>query len=140
MGDSSTDTVRTTTLEMTAPPRVHPSLLTKSKLAIMCVPEIPLPFYRYLYGEIGKSHYRQFGFDLQRWENPRWLGHFKGCGSDGVWRTVNHSLNHPWKLLDNCHRGRPIRSMTRHIRPLTRDRANTARERARRPSPRNRSL
>jgi GNAT superfamily N-acetyltransferase len=57
MVDSSPDTVRTTTLEMTKPPRVFPSLQIKSKLAIMRVPEIPLPFYRYLYGEIGKSHY-----------------------------------------------------------------------------------
>jgi len=50
-------TVRTTTLEMTAAPRTYPSIQTKSKLAIMRVPEIPLPFYRFLYGEIGKTHY-----------------------------------------------------------------------------------
>lgn len=57
MPDSSPDTVRTTTLEMLAPPRVYPSLQIKSKLAIMKVPEIPLPFYRFLYGEIGRSHF-----------------------------------------------------------------------------------
>ncbi len=57
MADSSPDTVRITRLEMLAPPRVYPSLHMKSKLAIMKVPEIPLPFYRFLYGEIGKSHF-----------------------------------------------------------------------------------
>ena len=57
MSESSSSTVRTTTLEMIAPPRTYPSLQTKSRLAIMRVPEIPLPFYRFLYGEIGKTHY-----------------------------------------------------------------------------------
>ncbi len=57
MADKPTDMVRTTTLEMKTPPRLYPSLQIKSQLAIMRVPEIPLPFYRFLYGEIGKSHY-----------------------------------------------------------------------------------
>ncbi|MCF6321461.1 MAG: GNAT family N-acetyltransferase [Rhizobiaceae bacterium] len=49
--------VRTTRLEMTTPPRALPSLQTKSKLAVMQAPQMPLAFYRFLYGEIGKSHY-----------------------------------------------------------------------------------
>jgi len=49
--------VRTTKLEMTSLPRALPSLQTKSSLAIMQVPQIPLAFYRFLYGEVGKSHY-----------------------------------------------------------------------------------
>ncbi|MCP4185589.1 MAG: GNAT family N-acetyltransferase [Hyphomicrobiales bacterium] len=57
MPSSTPDTVRTTTLELNAAPRIYPTIQTKSKLAIMQVPEIPLPFYRFLYGEIGKSHY-----------------------------------------------------------------------------------
>jgi GNAT superfamily N-acetyltransferase len=57
MTDNTPTTVRTTTLEMNAAPGTYPSLQIKSKLAIMQVPEIPLPFYRFLYGEIGKSHY-----------------------------------------------------------------------------------
>ncbi len=57
MSDSKTSTVRTTTLEMNVAPRIYPTLQTKSKLAIMQVAQIPLPFYRFLYGEIGKSHY-----------------------------------------------------------------------------------
>ena len=57
MTDNSPTTVRTTMLEMRAPPRIYPTIQTKAKLAIMKVPEIPLPFYRFLYGEIGKSHY-----------------------------------------------------------------------------------
>ena len=57
MGEEVQSTVRTTTLEMNTPPRVYPSLLTKSQLAIMRVPQIPLPFYRFLYSEIGKTHY-----------------------------------------------------------------------------------
>ncbi len=57
MADSFPDTVRTTTLEMLVPPGFYPSLQIKSKLAIMKAPQIPLAFYRFLYGEIGKSHF-----------------------------------------------------------------------------------
>jgi len=57
MNEITPDTVRTTTLEMNSVPRTYPTLQIKSKLAIMQVPEIPLPFYRFLYGEIGRSHY-----------------------------------------------------------------------------------
>lgn len=57
MPGSSPDNVRTTTLEMSRAPRKYPSLQTKSKLAIMQASNIPLPFYRFLYGEVGRSHY-----------------------------------------------------------------------------------
>ncbi len=57
MAGSSPQSVRTTTLEMTAPPRKYPSLQTKSRLAIMQAIQIPLPFYRFLYGEVGRDHY-----------------------------------------------------------------------------------
>jgi len=57
MGKKTSDLVRTTTLEMTSPPRIYPTLQTKAQLAVMRVPKIPLSFYRFLYGEIGKSHY-----------------------------------------------------------------------------------
>ena len=50
-------TVRTTILEMNRAPGNYPSLQISAALAIMKVPEIPISFYRYLYAEIGKSHY-----------------------------------------------------------------------------------
>lgn len=57
MSASTPQTVRTTTLEMSAAPGKYPSLQTKSNLAIMHAIQIPLPFYRFLYSEVGKSHY-----------------------------------------------------------------------------------
>ncbi len=57
MDKADTGIVRTTTLEMCAPPASYPSMMTKSNIAIMHAVDIPLPFYRFLYSEVGKSHY-----------------------------------------------------------------------------------
>lgn len=57
MKDNTPKIVRTTTLEMTIAPRIYPSLQIKSNLAIMHVKDIPLSFYRYLYAEVGSSHF-----------------------------------------------------------------------------------
>ncbi len=57
MGNSSTNIVRTTTLEMLKPPAKYPSIQTSSSLAIMVAPNIPVAFYQFLYNEIGKEHY-----------------------------------------------------------------------------------
>ena len=57
MPGPSPQTVRTTTLEMHSAPRKYPSIQTKSTLAIMQAVDIPLSFYRYLYGQVGAAHY-----------------------------------------------------------------------------------
>lgn len=57
MNDHPANIVRTTTLEMLGPPAKYPSLQTSFSLAIMAAPDIPLPFYKFLYNEIGREHY-----------------------------------------------------------------------------------
>ena len=46
--------VRITELEMTAPPKQSLPVPVNIQTAIMRVPEIPLPFYRFLYLQVGK--------------------------------------------------------------------------------------
>jgi GNAT superfamily N-acetyltransferase len=46
--------VRVTELEMTAPPKQSLPVPVNIQTAIMRVPEIPLPFYRFLYLQVGK--------------------------------------------------------------------------------------
>ncbi|MGO8484871.1 GNAT family N-acetyltransferase, partial [Rhizobium leguminosarum] len=42
-----------TRLEMTAPPKASMTVPVNIQTAIMRAPEIPLPFYRYLYRQVG---------------------------------------------------------------------------------------
>ncbi|WP_176083256.1 GNAT family N-acetyltransferase [Martelella sp. HB161492] len=46
-------TVHITALEMTAPPRAHMPSPANLHIALMRVPEIPLPYYRFLYRQVG---------------------------------------------------------------------------------------
>lgn len=46
--------IRVTELEMTAPPKQSLPVPVNIQTAIMRVPEIPLPFYRFLYLQVGK--------------------------------------------------------------------------------------
>ncbi|AJY46719.1 GNAT family N-acetyltransferase [Martelella endophytica] len=45
--------VHVTRLEMTAPPKAHMIAPSSLHIALMRVPEIPLPFYRFLYRQVG---------------------------------------------------------------------------------------
>ena len=45
--------VHVTELEMTAPPKAHMIAPSNLHIALMRVPEIPLPFYRFLYRQVG---------------------------------------------------------------------------------------
>lgn len=49
--------VRTTTLELSGAPHAPAKLQLSMALSVMEARNISISFYRYLYGEIGKSHY-----------------------------------------------------------------------------------
>jgi GNAT superfamily N-acetyltransferase len=46
-----------TFLEMRQPPVRLPPMPTRPRLALLRAPAIPLPFYRYLYEQVGKPHH-----------------------------------------------------------------------------------
>lgn len=48
--------VHVTHLEMTHPPRKHFSTPSKPRLAMIRAENIPVHFYRYLYGKVGEDH------------------------------------------------------------------------------------
>lgn len=48
---------RITHLQMTEPTHWHQPAPLKPRLAMMCAPNIPLSFYRYLYEQVGKPHH-----------------------------------------------------------------------------------
>lgn len=55
--DTARLTARVTHLEMLAPPSYRVSMPTGPRLALMRTRDMPLAYYRYLYGQVGKAHH-----------------------------------------------------------------------------------